>query len=318
MSGAPIAVTGAKLPPARRRLRTARSGESGLAPRAWAEWAGGQQPIAVRAELSGALLQRWSSTAPSMAQPPLDHHLVVLHLGGPKRVLRWSGRRTTHVDIRSGAHTMVPAGSAYRWLTAGPIDFAHLFVHPDRFTRDVTEGLDLAPEKVRFDDVLGRDDPIVSTLFALLLEGCAAGQSGEEEALGAEERLTRLNVRLAMLAGASQGGALDAPLPAPRVARVRDYVQANLAGAIALDDLAREGGMSRYHFIRAFRAATGLTPYAFVLAERVAVAVEALRYTDRSIAQIAADTGFSSPARLSERFRALIGQAPAEFRRSWR
>ena len=121
-----------------------------------------------------------------------------------------------------------------------------------------------------------------------------------------------------MLAGASQGGALDAPLPAPRVARVRDYVQANLAGAIALDDLAREGGMSRYHFIRAFRAATGLTPYAFVLAERVAVAVEALRYTDRSIAQIAADTGFSSPARLSERFRALIGQAPAEFRRSWR
>ena len=99
---------------------------------------------------------------------------------------------------------------------------------------------------------------------------------------------------------------------------MRDYIRAHLAQPIALDDLAREGGMSRYHFIRAFHAATGLTPYAFVIAERVAAGIESLRASDLSVSEIAAATGFLSPARFSERFRALIGQTPAEFRRACR
>ena len=293
-----------------RRLHRVR-GRDRSVPGAWGEWAEGHRPSAVQNHLSGALVQRWSRTAPAMMQPPLDHHLLVLHLGGPKRVMRWGGRASVHVDIARGAHTMVPAGSSYRWLTSGPIDFAHLFLHPDRFAKDVSEALDRAPERVRFADVLGRSDAIVTALFELLL-------GGDRDPLDAEERLTRLNLRLAALTEPALGESLGAPLPAPRVARVRDYIRAHLAQPIALDDLAREGGMSRYHFIRAFHAATGLTPYAFVIAERVAAGIESLRASDLSVSEIAAATGFSSPARFSERFRALIGQTPAEFRRACR
>lgn len=291
-----------------RRLR----GRDWLPPNAWAECAEGRPPVAVCNHLSGALIQRWSSTAPAMMQPPLDHHLLVLHLGGPKRIVRSGGLSTAHVDIGSGAFTMVPAGSSYRWLTAGPIDFAHLFLHPDRFARDIAETYGVAADQVRFADQLGRSDAIVRALFELLL-----ADSGTDP-LAAEARLTRLNLRLATLTGATLRALGDAPLPPARVARVRDYVRAHLATPITLDALASEGGMSRYHFIRAFRAATGLTPYAFVIAERVAAAVDALRAGERTIAEIAVETGFSSPARFSERFRALIGHTPAEFRRACR
>lgn len=299
-----------RLTPTRRHQRS--RGRDWLSPGAWAEWAEGRRPVATCTQLSGALIQRWSSTAPAMVQPPLDHHLLVLHLGGAKRVVRWGGRGTAHVDVGSGAFTMVPAGSSYRWHTTGPIDFAHLFLAPDRFARDVAEAYEVAPESVRFADEFGRNDAIVRALFELLLA------EGAADPLLAETRLTRLNLRLATLTGPTPRAAQDSPLPAARVARVRDYVRAHLAAPITLDALAREGGMSRYHFIRAFRAATGLTPYAFVIAERVAAAIEALRGDDRSLAEIAAATGFSSPARFSERFRALIGHTPVEFRRACR
>ena len=132
-----------------RRQRRLRS-RDWLPPIDWAEWAEGRPPVAVCNHLSGALIQRWSRTAPAMLQPPLDHHLLVLHLGGPKRIVRAGGLGTAHVDIGAGAFTMVPAGSSYRWLTSGPIDFAQ-YPATDRYQgRPAAPNFTTTPEEARF------------------------------------------------------------------------------------------------------------------------------------------------------------------------
>jgi AraC family transcriptional regulator len=69
--------------------------------------------------------------------------------------------------------------------------------------------------------------------------------------------------------------------------RVREKIEANLDTDLSLDSLAEESGYSRSHFLRMFRAATGLTPHQYVLALRLSRAQDSLRKKDSTIIDIA-------------------------------
>lgn len=99
------------------------------------------------------------------------------------------------------------------------------------------------------------------------------------------------------------------------VTRVRGYVRANLAGRITLDDLAGTAGLSRFHFARAFRRATGRTPMQFVQQMRLDAAHGMLMTGTAPLRQIARATGFSDEFHLSKTFRRRLGRSPSELRR---
>jgi AraC-like DNA-binding protein len=103
-----------------------------------------------------------------------------------------------------------------------------------------------------------------------------------------------------------------------RVQRAIDYAHANLAGAVALVDMAAAAYVSPYHFLRVFKAATGETPHAFVMRLRVERARQLLISRDWSIDYIAVECGFGSASRLGRAFRLLTGETPAAFRRAQR
>jgi AraC family transcriptional regulator len=103
-------------------------------------------------------------------------------------------------------------------------------------------------------------------------------------------------------------------LPPFVLQRVREYVAAHLASAIRLQRLAALAGLSPFHFSRAFKASTGLSPHAYVLHCRVAEAKRLLSHTTLAVADIAQRTGFSSPGQLSARFRAGTHTTPSAFR----
>ena len=78
--------------------------------------------------------------------------------------------------------------------------------------------------------------------------------------------------------------------------------------------LAERAGMSVERFIRTFREHTGQTPAAYVLSARVRLAGEALALTDKTVDQIAVETGFPNRHYLSRMFARQVGCGPAEFR----
>jgi transcriptional regulator GlxA family with amidase domain len=78
--------------------------------------------------------------------------------------------------------------------------------------------------------------------------------------------------------------------------------------------LAERAGMSVERFIRTFRDHTGTTPAAYVLRTRVRLAGEALALTDKTIDQIAVETGFPNRHYLTRMFARHVGCGPAEFR----
>mgnify|MGYP003390235287 CR=1 FL=1 len=283
-------------------------------PRDWREWA--TLPAANDTEpcpLSGGFVQSFTDTSPAMHQPALDHHLIVLHQRGPKRVQRDGpgGRRIA--DVAENSTTTVQAGSVYRWRTDGPIGFAHLYVKPDYFAALVADTYGRAPSSVSFAETIGRPDPHIANLFALLLDA----RDERDWALSSDCYLDALLVRLAATSH------WDGEFPQYRrlalsphiVKRVRDHVRNHINTRITLADLAEVAGYSRFHFVRAFKESTGMPPYAYVIRERIAVAQDLMRSSQMSIADIAKLCGFATHAHFSTQFRSIIGTTPAEYRR---
>jgi AraC family transcriptional regulator len=92
-------------------------------------------------------------------------------------------------------------------------------------------------------------------------------------------------------------------------------MRAHLADDLALADLAALANLSRYHFLRAFSASTGLTPHRFFTRLRMQAAEGLLRGTDHSVVQVALACGYRSAGRFAAAFRREYGSSPGEYRR---
>ena len=84
---------------------------------------------------------------------------------------------------------------------------------------------------------------------------------------------------------------------------------------VSLAALASDAGLSRFHFCRAFKESTGLSPHAWLRKHRLEQAMNMLRDTDESMASIAAALGYSSQTAFAAAFRRLTNETPSNWRR---
>jgi AraC family transcriptional regulator len=99
-----------------------------------------------------------------------------------------------------------------------------------------------------------------------------------------------------------------------RVAAAIRRIEDDCDGRIALDDLAREVGLSPYHFLRTFRAVAGMTPYQYVLRTRLHRAAIRLRVTSEQVSTIALEAGFNDLSTFNRRFKRIMGSSPQVYR----
>ena len=104
-------------------------------------------------------------------------------------------------------------------------------------------------------------------------------------------------------------------LPEKTLIKVRAYVRGNLDKEITLKSMASVAGMSESNFSRRFKASMSITPYQYVLQERLEEAKHMLRHHDISLVHIAAATGFSSQSHFSTVFRKYTNLTPLQYRR---
>ena len=106
------------------------------------------------------------------------------------------------------------------------------------------------------------------------------------------------------------------PLPQAILRRVKEYMEAHLQDNLSLDQLARETRYSRGHFLRMFRAATGMAPHQYLTKRRIERAKRMLRDEEAtSLIDIAARCGFSSQSHMTRVFREQTGVTPSAFKR---
>ena len=97
--------------------------------------------------------------------------------------------------------------------------------------------------------------------------------------------------------------------------RLTDYIEASLANEVRLADLSNIVNLSPYHFSRVFRRTFGMSPYQYLLLCRVNRAKHLISTTDRSLLDIALETGLAGASQFSRAFRRIVGQSPSELRR---
>lgn len=82
----------------------------------------------------------------------------------------------------------------------------------------------------------------------------------------------------------------------------------------SLDDLAKEAGLSPFHFHRVFKAATGLTPKAYATAHRANAVRASLAGGKASVTAAIFDAGFNANSRFYEHADAMLGMKPTQYR----
>jgi len=85
---------------------------------------------------------------------------------------------------------------------------------------------------------------------------------------------------------------------------------------VTLADLASHAGLSRFHLLRLFRQATGVTPHQYVLRRRIDWAAHRLLETSAPVTTVAYDCGFEDLSNFNRTFRGTYGLSPRAFRRA--
>src|SRR6202045_3786979 len=94
------------------------------------------------------------------------------------------------------------------------------------------------------------------------------------------------------------------------------FIESHLGQSLALDDVADVAGVSRFHLVRAFAAATGLSVMRYVRARRLSEAARALASGAPDILTLALDADYGSHEAFTRAFRDHFGVTPEAVRSS--
>ena len=247
----------------------------------------------------------------------LAHHIVMpLDVGFHFEARELGGGRWQSHEVQVGELCVVGAGAAPMelcWRALGPgrsIEFLELYLDPRLLAAETgppSRSVEPTWRVLR--------DPLLTELLGSV--GRDLDQPASSEELFGDLATTLFALQLERAHGVMVAS------PGPRrsglspfvLKRVREYVAAHLAGTIRLQQLAALAGLSPFHFSRAFKASTGLSPHAYVLHCRISESKRLLSGSHLTISDVARRTGFSGTGQLSRSFRAFTGTTPTAFRR---
>ncbi|MGJ5199582.1 MULTISPECIES: AraC family transcriptional regulator [unclassified Bradyrhizobium] len=261
---------------------------------------------------SGISLARWRRTEAgspfSQKAPRANHYLLSLVLK-PMKARSFVDRRQIWAGpIPANSVRIVDPDCEREWSTDDGFDLLHCMIPRTA----IAEMID-SEERIRFVDPLySRDDRILQIGNQLLWAMQQDGRFGVEFANGLTHAL--LAYLLQQYTRNSLPHSASGLRPA-QLRRVMDLIASRIASGVSLHEMAREAGMSPFHFSRQFRSSTGLSPARYALVKRIEWAKEQLLDRRADILEVALDCGFKDPSHFSRSFKSVVGQSPRDYRR---
>lgn len=177
------------------------------------------------------------------------------------------------------------------------LDYVMLYIDP-RLLLEVVGKKDMVrfPAPVLYDKRL--EQKILSLSQAVLCE--------QDEALSSELFLSLADSLVETDLSADYGK--DNQL----ISKAKEMLHGSLEGVLALDEISGELGISKYQFIRAFKTATGITPYQYFLNVKIERAKQLIEQTG-DIYEAVAGYGFVDLTHMNKHFKSVYGITAFEY-----
>jgi AraC family transcriptional regulator len=273
-------------------------------------------PLQMASDPSNGAIAHWKHGALHDVVEPMTDHVIMTYPTGVQRLERRTGKSLATGTARPGVVTIIPAGSSARWDIPGPVDVIQLYLPRATLERVIREADTSAPSDLL--ERTGHPDAITSSLLmsaADVLEG-----NSSLDALFRQQLTDLLATRL--LAAHTGAPATFEPatggLSPHALRRTIERLRSDKDADVSLAALASDAGLSRFHFCRAFKESTGLSPHAWLRQQRLERAMNRLCETDASIELVAAELGYASQTAFTAAFKKLTGETPSEWRRRMR
>jgi AraC family transcriptional regulator len=270
-------------------------------------------PLRMASDPSGGAIAHWHHGALHDVVEPMTDHVVMTYISTMQRLERRAGRSVAIGTARSGVVTIIPAGSSARWDIAGPVNVVQLYLPHATLKRVAAEADSAGPANLL--ERTGHPDPTTSRL----LMSAADALDGSEvlDALFRQQLTDLLATRL--LAAHTGMPATSQPalggLSPMALRRAIERLRSDSDADVSLAALASDAGLSRFHFCRAFKESTGLSPHAWLRQHRLERAMTMLRDPNASVVSVAAALGYASQTAFAAAFRRLTGETPSHWRR---
>ena len=244
-----------------------------------------------------------------------DSHTIFLSLAArPVTLLHVQDGTTTTGLYGKGQVCITPAGMSLFAKWDEPDHLLQIRIKADYIAQVATE---LFPTKANRLEVLpnsGARDAKIDAIATLILAELEHPETSSELYIDSLTNVIAVNLLQQYAGDRIQPKIYPGGLPHHQLRQVLDYIDSHLDQVIKLTTLAELLNMSQFHFCRLFKQSIGLSPYQYLIQQRVERAKHQLLNSDRLIADIALDCGFNSHSHLSKQFRQMTGFTPNAFR----
>ena len=234
--------------------------------------------------------------------------VIAYHSAGSRRVRAacngpWSETRST-----PGLISVIPPGRRVEYRIDGAVSFSSIHI-PGQAVEYMTGSRFLSEPGFRF---AFHDAFACACMDTLLREAHASGFQNAP-LINAVTRALLLHLTRGLW-GPRSPGRTDQGDDGFSLESVLTFMDSRLDLPLTLENLAKHVGLSRAHFVRRFRAVTGVSPHRYLTLRRVEKAKDLLLNSRCGIAQIAHEVGFNNQSHFTQVFHAITGTTPGQFK----
>ena len=242
------------------------------------------------------------------------HHLLTVFITANEQ-------QTTHIDrvgehngrMEKGEFYLYPAETSgfTRWQAED--ETLHIIIRPNLLHKVAIETECPNSDRLELLPVLKNYDPQIDRLTQLLVAEMQNNCFGGQLYLKSLSDVLAIHLLRNYCVFKSVFRQYADGLAPHKLRRVIDYIEAYLDTDLSLEAMAKQIGMSRYYFASQFKQAMGISPYQYVIRQRIKRARKLLE-SRLSLLQIALDCGFASQSHLNKVFRQYVGTTPKKYR----
>lgn len=252
--------------------------------------------------------------ADKLESPPFNHHLLTMRLDSGTRQVNPFAERDYDGQLQRGDLRLLPAGLSGFWSWESTSELIIFIINPAFLRRIALECDCLNPDKLELKPILhAHDSKLLNLSLSFLHEMHTKGLGGRlySECLANQFAIHLLRHYCAFepVFRTYNGG-----LSHPALVQAIDYIHEHLDEKLSVEAIASHLNLSVYYFCTLFAQSMGISPYQYVLQQRVERAKYLLKTTPLPLSEIAAICGFNDQTQMSKHFRKLTGIPPKAYR----